>query len=104
MFASSQLSFNLTTTLATANPLTNAAYALSGSHQQYTLTYTAAASDAGKYVRVSFANVGPSGTYINTDNHALAVSTVPESRGFCMAIAGGVVALIVIRCREQTIC
>ena len=90
-------------TLITANGLNNATYALStnnGPFAQYTLSYTATAADAGKYIGLTY---GSSGTaYIGADDFTL-TAAVPEPSTYVLLFAGLGGVLSVRRFRRASV-
>jgi fibronectin type 3 domain-containing protein len=79
--------------------LTNSTAALintgnGGNYAQYTLNYTAAAGEAGKYIAVSFFSPGTAGSWAMFDDFSLTVLSIPAAPGGLTATPGiGQVAL-----------
>ena len=95
--------FTSATTLTTASGSAYALGARLGGYQEYTLTYTATAANAGQYVGVEIANTAAAGSFLNTDNYDLAITSVPEPGTSCVVVMGAGVALLVIRRRKQAL-
>jgi alpha-L-fucosidase len=76
--ASPGSAFSSLTTLATSTAALNNT-GNGGAYTQYTLTYTAGAADAGKYVAVSFLAPGTAGSWAMFDDFALSVTSLLPS-------------------------
>jgi hypothetical protein len=76
--ASPSSAFSSLTTLATSTAALNNT-GNGGAYTQYTLTYTAGAADAGKYVAVSFLAPGTAGSWAMFDDFALSVTSLLPS-------------------------
>jgi hypothetical protein len=76
--ASPGSAFGSLTTLATSTAALNNT-GNGGAYTQYTLTYTAGAADAGKYVAVSFLAPGTAGSWAMFDDFALSVTSLLPS-------------------------
>ena len=84
---------NTSSAYANLTQLTNSTAALSqtgngGAYTQYTLTYTAAAGDVGKYVAVSFLCPGTAGSWAMFDDFNLTVLSIPAAPGGLTATPG----------------
>lgn len=90
--------YNPVLTLATTSPALTAAFT------QYTLTYTALATDAGNSIGLTFGNSGAPGsadtgnTFVTADSFTLNVTSVPEPSTWAVVCAGlGGLALMMRR-------
>ena len=75
--ASPTSAFSSLTSLATSTAALNNT-GNSGAYMQYTLNYTAAPADAGRYVAVAFLAPGTSGSWAGFDDFALQVASAAE--------------------------
>ena len=76
-------------TLVTVNGLTNPTYALTamnGPFALYSLSYTATAADAGKYIGITYGSSGTS--FIGADDFTLTAAPAPEPSTYALLAAG----------------
>jgi len=84
---------SLSTAYASLTQLTNSTAALNntgngGAFSQYTLIYTAASADVGKYVAVSFLSPGAQGAWATLDDFNLTLLSIPAVPGGLTATGG----------------
>jgi hypothetical protein len=81
-------------------PTNSPSLTLTSTYVQYTLTYTATASDVGKFLGVSFATTGATNSFAQYDNFVLTdVASVPEPATYALLLAGLGGLLLIKRAR-----